>query len=218
MDNIRNIIFDLGGVLYNISYQTTLDAFARLGMKDFESFFTQAGQVQLFDRLDRGEVSGIDFCRELRQLSGLNVSDNQIYQAWNAMLLDFPMYHLDLLAGVGARYRIFLLSNTNEIHYPVYQQYMLQNTGYAGLDHLFEKSYLSYKIRRRKPEAEVYRMILAENALVAEETLFIDDTLQHVVGARNTGLKAVWLDLTQLKVDSLFNHKYLLRSEVKDLC
>jgi len=218
MNNIRNIIFDLGGVLYNISYQATLDAFALLGMKDFESFFTQADQVQLFDRLDRGEVSGTDFCRELRQLSGLNISDNQIYEAWNAMLLDFPLHHLDLLAGVGARYRIFLLSNTNEIHYPVYQHYMLQNTGFAGLDHLFEKSYLSYKIKKRKPETEAYLMILDENALVAEETLFIDDTHQHVVGARNAGLKAVWLDLTQLKVGSLFNHHYLLRSEVEDLC
>jgi len=218
MKTIKNIIFDLGGVLFNISYQATLDAFARLGMKDFEGFFTQAAQIQLFDKLDRGEVSEKDFCQTLRQLSGMNISDDKILDAWNAMLLDFPLHHADLLRGVGANYRIFLLSNTNAIHYPVYEEYMLQTIGHRGLDHLFEKSYLSYKIGLRKPEPDAYKLILQENDLVANETLFIDDTMQHVVGARAVGLKALWLNLAELKTVDLFNQRYLLRPEAMELC
>ncbi|HSV87014.1 MAG TPA: HAD family phosphatase [Bacteroidales bacterium] len=218
MEKIRNIVFDLGGVLFNIDYQTTVDAFIRLGVKDFDKFFTQEAQIHLFDKFERGEVPPEYFREELRQLLGLRISDEQIDHAWNAMLLDFPLHHLVLLDGVRNNYRIFLLSNTNEIHYPVYQAYMMQTIGYRGLDHYFEQSYLSFKMRMRKPELRIFQHVLSENGLVAEETLFIDDTYQHVEGARKAGINALWLDLKVMNVTDLFNWRFQLRQEVKELC
>ena len=205
MENICNIIFDLGGVLYNISYQATLDAFKNFGIKGFDRLFSQASQNHLFDRFDRGEISQEDFRDEIRQLSGLQLSDKQIDDAWNAMLLDFPAHRIDLLEGLGSHYRLFLLSNTNAINYPVFQQHLKENLGLDDIDHLFEKTYLSYRIGFRKPEREAYELILKENELEGAETLFIDDSLQHVEGAREAGLKAVWLDLSKLRVTDLFN-------------
>ncbi|MBW6499564.1 MAG: HAD family phosphatase [Bacteroidales bacterium] len=217
MENIRNIIFDLGGVLYNIDQRLSLEALKNLGLNDLDRFLLEAGREQVFERFDRGEISPIDFRQKLRKLSGLDVSDEQIDAAWNAMLLDFPEYRIDLLEGLRGHYRLFLLSNTNAIHYPHYQRYMQQTFGVDGLDHLFEKTYLSHQLGMRKPDAEVYIHILKENELLPEETLFIDDTLEHVLGARKVGLKAVWLDLSKLKVTDLFNWRYQLRPEVAEL-
>lgn len=217
MENIRNIVFDLGGVLYNINYQASLDAFKNLGIKDFDRLFSQASQNHLFDRFDRGEISPEGFRDEIRQLSGMQLSDKQIDDAWNAMLLDFPAHRIDLLEGLRSHYRLFLLSNTNAINYPVFQRHLKESLGLDDIDHLFENTYLSYRIGFRKPEREAYELILKENELEGAETLFIDDSLQHVEGARKAGLKAIWLDLTKLKVTDLFNWHYQLRPELADL-
>ena len=218
MENIRNIIFDLGGVFLNIDPALTINALKnKIGVEFYEEFFTKAASNQLLERLDRGDVSEAAFRDEIRRLSGLPVADQQIDEAWNAMLLDFPAYRLELLEGLQGHYRLFLLSNTNAIHYPHYERYMQKTFGIKGLDHLFEKSYLSYRVRMRKPEPEIFELIINENELLPEETLFVDDTLQHVLGARDVGLKAVWLDLSKLKVADLFNWRYQLRPEVADL-
>ena len=217
MENIRNLIFDLGGVLYPIDYQASLDAFKILGIPEFDRFFSQASQDHLFDRFDRGELSPEAFRQKIRHLTGLPLEDQQIDDAWNAMLLEFPPHHLDLLEGLRGHYRLFLLSNTNAINYPVFQQHMNERFGLEDIDPFFEKTYLSYRVGLRKPEREVYELILRENELLGEETLFVDDSLQHVEGARRAGLKAVWLNLKQMKVTDLFNWHYQLRPEVADL-
>ncbi|MFP4691471.1 MAG: HAD family hydrolase [Bacteroidales bacterium] len=215
--NIRNIIFDLGGVLLNIDYQATINAFKKLGMKDFDEFFTQAAQHQLFDRLDKGEVSPPAFREELRRLSGLEVSDEEIDSAWNAMLLDLPAKRLALLERVGKRYRTFLLSNTNSIHYPAYMDYLNRHYGIADLSDLFNKQYLSFQVGMRKPDRDIFRHVLSDQALQAGETLFIDDSVQHVKGAREAGLNAVWLDVQHREVSDLFTEHYRLREETKDM-
>ncbi|MFP4467775.1 MAG: HAD family hydrolase [Bacteroidales bacterium] len=215
--NIRNIIFDLGGVLLNIDYQATINAFKKLGMKDFDEFFTQAAQHQLFDRLDKGEVSPPAFREELRRLSGLEVSDEEIDSAWNAMLLDLPAKRLALLERVGKRYRTFLLSNTNSIHYPAYMDYLNRHYGIADLSDLFNKQYLSFQVGMRKPDRDIFRHVLSDQALQAGETLFIDDSVQHVKGAREAGLNAVWLDVQHREVNDLFTEHYRLREETKDM-
>jgi glucose-1-phosphatase len=202
---IQNIIFDLGGVLLNIDYQRSIQAFMLLGLKDFTSFFTQAAQVKLFDHFDKGQISARDFRNELIRISGLSIKDEEIDSAWNAMLLDFPAERLTLLEGVRRQYRIFLLSNTNAIHYPAYMSYMKKTFGMEDLSGLFEKQYLSNRIGMRKPDLDVYEHILRENRLKASESLFIDDSAQHVEGARKAGLHALWLDTEKQQITDFFN-------------
>ena len=212
--NIKNIIFDLGGVLLNIDYQATIKAFKKLGMEDFDEVFTQAAQHQLFDRLDKGEISPPAFREELRRLSGLKISDDEIDSAWNAMLLDLPAKRLNLLEGVGRNYRTFLLSNTNSIHYPAYMDYLSRHYGIGDLSALFDKQYLSFEIGKRKPDTGIFEYVLSDQGLQAGETLFIDDSFQHVEGARRAGLNAVWLDVLRMEVNDLFTEHHRLREEI----
>ncbi len=214
---IKSIIFDLGGVILNISYEKTIHAFKKLGVNDFENFFTQAAQVRLFDRFDTGDISPNEFRNQLRKLSGTNIPDKQIDDAWNAMLLDLPSNRIKLLEEVRKNYRTFLLSNTNAVHYPVYMNYMKENHGINDLSALFEKQYLSFELGMRKPNRDIFERVMQENNLSSEETLFIDDSRQHVYGAREAGLQALWLNIEKNSVASLFNEEYELKGVVRKM-
>jgi len=195
--NIKNIIFDLGGVILNIDYHLTIDAFKKLGFDDFDTLFTQARQTGVFDKLDKGLVTPDEFRNGIRELAKKNFTDEQIDNAWNAMLLDFPAHRLKLLEQIHSQYKTFLLSNTNQIHIEVYNQILFDTFGVKNLSPFFNKEYYSHIIHMRKPDAEVYELILNQNGIKAEETLFIDDTKQHIVGARKVGLNAYHLNLKE---------------------
>jgi glucose-1-phosphatase len=214
---IRNIIFDLGGVLLNLDYQATIDQFKQLGVKNFDHFFTQAEQVHLFDRFDKGEISVEDFREELRQLSGVPMSDEEIDDAWNAMILDVPQQQLPLLELVRDHYRIFLLSNTNAIHIPFFFNYLRVAHGYESMEQIFEKQYLSFEIGMRKPDLDIFDYVLRENGLNPSETLFIDDTRGHVNGSLRAGIVGYWLDLKQEAVHNLFENGRLKDSFLSKL-
>lgn len=209
---IRNIIFDLGGVLYNINYNLTAHAFKSLDISNFDDIFTQASQLQLFDLLDKGAITPDAFRNELRNLTGLPLTDQQIDNAWNAMLLEMHPYSLELLAKVKGRYRTFLLSNTNQIHFPVFLQYLIDNHNIDNLKGLFEEQYLSFEMGMRKPDVEIFNFVIRQNGLIPSETLFIDDTPQHVAGARKAGLRAYWLNVDTESVADLFENGQLKRS------
>lgn len=204
--NIDNIIFDLGGVLLNIDYYKSINKFKSLGITDFENLFTQAKQNKLFDMLDTGEISPGDFRDTIRKYSNTKLTDNQIDDAWNAMLLNLPKERIELLQNVKQKYRTFLLSNTNAIHYPQYMKYMESEFGIKNLSDLFEKEYLSHEIGMRKPDIEVFTLIIEEQKLNPQKTLFIDDTKQHVDGARKAGLSAYWLDITKESINDIFDN------------
>jgi len=214
---IKNIIFDLGGIFLNIDYQATIKAFKDLGVTKFEEFFTQANQYHLFDRLDIGKISPEDFRDEFRRISGLPLTDAQIDKAWNAMLGDFPQHKMPMIEMIGENYRTFLLSNTNAIHYPAYTRYLQEVHGYESLAQLFEKQYLSHEVGMRKPNEEIFRFVMEENNLIPHETLFFDDTLQHVQGARKAGLHAYWVDLTREDIVEYFDRGKLKESFFRKL-
>jgi len=193
LKGIKNIIFDLGGVIINIDYKLTLAEFKKIGLKDVEKIYTQFGQLEWFDNYDRGRISSETFLSEFGKLLAPGTSREQISHAWNAMLLDFPQERAELLLKLKDRYRTFLLSNTNELHINYYFQKVKELYGYDEMKSFFEKDYYSHRIGMRKPDAEIFEFVLQENGLLAAETLFIDDTLQHVEGARGAGLRAYHL-------------------------
>ncbi len=211
---IKNIIFDLGGVLLNIDYQATIKAFKDLGINNFDEMYNQAAQDHVFDGFDKGDISPTVFRDEIRRITRMPLTDESIDHAWNAMLLDLPWHRIDLLQGVKANYRSFLLSNTNAIHIPVFHDYLHREYGMDNLSALFEKQYLSHEIGMHKPDREPFDLILNENDLNPEETLFIDDSIQHLEGARAAGIKTFWLDTSVMQITDLFNFRYQLRPEV----
>ncbi|MFP4059544.1 MAG: HAD family hydrolase [Bacteroidota bacterium] len=205
LNNIKNIIFDFGGVVINIDHDATIEAFRELGIQNFEEMFTHLQQIDLFKRLEVGMITPAEFRDELRRISGLNASDKEIDTAWNAMLLDFPVENQELLLELRKKFNLFLLSNTNEIHIRYYFNFLKKEHGMDNLNHLFKRIYLSHQIQLRKPNPEVFKHVLEKEALLAGETLFIDDTLQHVEGARKTGIAGYHLRPGET-IRDLFKH------------
>jgi putative hydrolase of the HAD superfamily len=199
-DKIENIIFDLGGVILNIDYQKTIEAFKKLGIENFDEIYSQARQTRLFDEIETGKISPETFLKELQQYIP-HVDTEDIRRAWNAMLLDLPPQRWNLLEKLGKQYRIFLLSNTNEIHYTEYQNYIAR-TYHKNFNNLFEKAYYSHLIGFRKPDEECFRFVINDAGLIPEKTLFLDDSIQHIEGARKTGLNSIHVN--NFSINQLF--------------
>lgn len=199
---IKNIIFDLGGVLLEVDYQRPAAAFEALGAKNFETVFSQKSQAMFMSRFERGEISPEAFRKELRKYLPHEVTNAQIDSAWNSILGELHedrVVMLKLLVQKG--YRLFLLSNTNQIHIKAFKKYMDETFGQGLLEDIFEKVYFSSRIGMRKPTKKIFQHVLRENRLKPEETYFIDDSLQHVKGAELVGIKAHWLAEPETIID-----------------
>lgn len=201
MQGIKNIIFDLGGVILNINYQLTEQAFIDLGVTDFRELYSQFHASRLFDDLETGRVSPEDFLAAMHQHVPHPVTDEQLLHAWNAMLLDFPLQRLQLLQQLRQHYGVYLLSNTNAIHLQALNRILEETRGISSLGAFFDKAYYSHLIGFRKPEREAYELILQENGLKAEETVFIDDTLPNIRGAEAVGLQTIHLEAPKTMLD-----------------
>ena len=194
MGQIKNIIFDLGGVIINLDIPKTISEFNKLSNQSFESIYNQLQQTPVFDLFDKGQITEKDFFIELKKALQNDVTDEELLFAWNAMLLDFPKHRLELLSKLKPNYRLFLLSNTNESHVLEFEKTLVASHGYQNLEPFFEKVYYSCRMNQRKPNADIFESVLNENNLIAEETLFIDDSPQHVEGALTLGIKAMLLE------------------------
>ncbi len=204
LNKFKNIIFDLGGVIINIDFSLTMTAFEELGIKDVPKLFSTTLQQQLFDFQEKGTITSAQFRDEIRKFSTIHLLDSQIDEAWNALLLDLPKARLELLEKVKRSHRTFLLSNTNEIHIHTIQRYLNKEYGISDLSSFFEKTYLSYQLGMRKPDAELFKLVLDENKLNPSETLFIDDSKQHTLAAEKLGIQTYWLDLSKENLLDLF--------------
>ncbi|WP_187263831.1 HAD family hydrolase [Pontibacter beigongshangensis] len=193
LQNIRNIIFDLGGVIINIDYGKSIRELEKFCKSGRTIEFSQQAQSKLFDLFETGASTAEVFRQQLRETYQLEASDEEIDTAWNAMLLDIPQERIDLLLALGKHYRIFLMSNTNEIHLKRFNAMVEHSFTIPSLDSLFEKTYYSHLIGQRKPDAIVFEQILKENDLQKEETLFIDDSFQHIQSADRVGIKTLHL-------------------------
>ncbi len=195
MKNIKTIIFDLGGVIFNIDYQKTIEEFNKLGVSDSKYLYSKNTQSKLFDDLETGHISNYEFLKELQKKSN-NANLDQIKKAWNAMLLDLPVERLIALKKVKKKYNIFLLSNTNEIHIHKIKELIGEKT-FSEFYNLFDKIYFSYKIKKRKPNFEAFQLIIFENKLIADEVLFIDDSIQHIKSAKKLNIETLHLKQNQ---------------------
>lgn len=190
---IKNIIFDLGGIFLDIHYQLTKNAFINLGIKNFDELFTQHHANDLFEDLETGKISEASFYNLFRKEANINLSDEQIKTAWNALLGGFPIERLVWLQKIKEKYNIYLFSNTNQIHYNAFMKIYEQETGKNNFDKHFIKAYYSQNIGLRKPYPESFLHIINEQNLVPAETLFIDDTIKNIEGAKAVGLQTIHL-------------------------
>ncbi|MBP6686680.1 MAG: HAD family phosphatase [Lacibacter sp.] len=201
MQQTKAIIFDLGGVLLNIDFQLSEKAFAGLGVINFSDFFNQFHSNDLFRRLETGMEDDL-FYDDLRKATGLALTNEQIKDAWNALLLNYRPESIAVLPQLKEKYKLYLLSNTNEIHLQEFQRrYEVWKPGHV-FDDLFDAAYYSHRIGHRKPNASAFEYVLQKHGLNAAETIFIDDSINNIEAAQQLGLQTIHL-LAGMKVEEL---------------
>lgn len=195
--SIKNIIFDLGRVLLNLDYSLTTAAFQNISTAfvPFDPVYSDIRDKGLFEDFEIGVLSPEQFRDGLRTLLKSDAGDEALDKAWNAMLLDFPEKRLRLLERLKKEYRIFLLSNTNEIHLLAVSDIIFRSFGRRDLSHVFEKEYFSNRIGMRKPDKKIFEFVLSDNKLDPAETFFIDDSPQHITGASTLGIETYLLKI-----------------------
>lgn len=190
--SIRNILFDLGGVLLDIDYSKAAMAFKKLGVAN-DDHLLSASSMGIFNRFDCGQISPSAFQVEMCALVGMPLSSEQVTGAWNAMLLDWDLKRLELVEALRKRYRVYLLSNTNSIHYSCYNQRLKAITGGRSLNSYFDRAYYSFEVGLRKPQREIFNLVVENNGLIPAETLFVDDTEENIRMASEIGMATRWI-------------------------
>ncbi len=185
---IKNLVFDMGGVLVDLHPRRCVSAFSRLGFPEMASLVDSWHPRGIFEQLELGLITGEQFCDYVRAQSGRNTSSAEIHAACVSFIDPIPDYKLDLLAELRRRYRVLLLSNTNEIVYPYIDAHSLCRRGGSSADY-FEKVYLSYAMHDMKPSPTIFEKMIADSGIIPQETRFIDDAERNVAIGRELGFE-----------------------------
>lgn len=187
--NIKNVVFDLGGVLLNLDLQRTIDAFKEAGFEDVEKQIKAFNHQGIFQQFEAGAITTEEFRNAIRKNIQTSLTDEEIDDYWIRMLLDIPREKLELLLELRGKYMVYLLSNTNPIHWKHICEHAFDYYSFRANDY-FEETYLSYEMNDAKPNKSIFEKMLQEANLLPEETLFIDDSEANCQTAASLGIQA----------------------------
>lgn len=193
LSNIQNVVFDLGNVIVNLDFDATIRAFARLGLRHDVLNRQQVYTDRIFYEFEVGAISKTDFFEGVRRLLNNSQATNQeIAKAWSAMIRDVPPERVKTLQKLARNYKLFLFSNTNQIHI---EEFHAAFKAQHGIDFpsFFVKDYYSHEIHERKPDISSYQKVIELAGINPEESLFVDDLEKNIVGAGKAGLQTFWL-------------------------
>lgn len=190
LKNIKNVIFDLGGVIIDLDFQETLSHFSTLSGLSTEEVKDRTQGLMLFKEYEKGLISSADFRDQVRKVLKFEANDARIDEAWNSLLGGMPKERLQLLQRLKLSYRTFALSNTNEIHVKQFSTIVSKSLGsIQSFIDLFERVYFSHEMKMRKPESEIYQTVLETENLPPHCTLFIDDNWENIQSAQALGIQ-----------------------------
>lgn len=179
----------MGGVIFDIDHSLAQEAFLKLGIADIKELMSHKSQSPVFDKLEKGEIIPEDFYDEMRALSTKNLTDHAIKEAFNVMLLGVPdAAYFPLLKNVRQTHRTFLLSNNNRIHYNFIIDNLQAKWNLPSFSQFFETEYYSHLVGMRKPNTDIFELLLDSENIYPSETLFIDDTPKHIQTASELGI------------------------------
>ena len=202
MDKFKAVLFDFGNVVINIDPELTLKKFSEISGKPLERIRSKMVESQLFRRYESGSFEDDEFREIVRQTLGYPFSDEEVDKAWNALLLDVPPHRIHLILDLKARYKVYLLSNTNNIHIRASDKYFRQQFGIDSVASIFDRAFYSYEMGLWKPDEEIYREVLKETELEASDILFIDDNELNIRSAKGLGFQTIHLT----PPDDIANH------------
>ena len=193
MSNVKNLIFDLGNVLYDIDFKKMHAAFVSIGIEGIDKYFTLNKSHKLFLDLEMGFVNEQKFYEGVRALVNLPLTNEQIKFAWNAILVGFRKNSIDWVKQNNSQYTTFLYSNTNQIHQDHFIAEFESKVATYPFVSLFKTPYYSHEMGMRKPDPASFTYIVEKEGLVAAETLFIDDNEPNIIAAASVGLQVLHL-------------------------
>lgn len=207
--DIETIIFDFGGVVIDIDPQLTMTEFGKLGSRKLDADQTQDLIQNIIRKFEKGIFTPEVFRTKLKDFLHIeDATDQQIDDAWNALLFDIPGKRIKAIEQAKQHYQILLLSNSNEIHYDLYVRDLQLRFGYREFDDLFHKSYFSFDLHLAKPDSEIFEFVIHQHKLDRAKTLFIDDTEENILTAHKLGLCTFRMDNHE-KVRELFDEGIL---------
>ena len=186
--DIKTIIFDFGGVIIDIDPELTMKEFAKLGARKLDPGQMNEFINNIIRKFEKGIITPESFRKRACEFLGIKVSDQKFDDAWNALLYDIPQKRLSAIEQAKKHYRIFLLSNSNEIHYDLYVRDLQLRFGYREFDNLFYKAYFSFDLHMAKPDESIYEFVLNQHSLNPSQTLFIDDSEENIFPAQKLGM------------------------------
>ena len=188
--DIKNIIFDLGGVIIDINPAASFTAMQALAAKSVFVLDQFSEHAEVFLDYEKGLIDDDQFREGIRALTQRpDLPASVIDEAWCRMLLHVPEPRLHLLAALHQRYRTFVLSNTNSIHVTAFNQLVATVSQHDTIEPFFEKVYYSHELNMRKPDAEIYQYVLSDSTLLPRETLFLDDRVENLAAAGAFGIR-----------------------------
>jgi glucose-1-phosphatase len=184
---ITNIVFDWGGVITEIDFDITIEKFKKLGYNGFTQIQGNYPHSEIMLKFEIGEVPPEAIIEYMQPKMSESTPPEKIWEAWNALLLDTPEEHIEILKTLAGKYRLLLLSNTNIVHTSYYRNFLNKKFGLDFFD-LFTDVFLSYELKKRKPEPDIFMEVITRSKIIPEETLFIDDLESNVDTAVSLGM------------------------------
>jgi|AntRauTorcE11898_2_1112593.scaffolds.fasta_scaffold00391_20 putative hydrolase of the HAD superfamily len=191
LTGIRNLVFDFGGVIIDIDYDAVRKAFQALGLEDVSAFYQHDDQSKLVENFESGMVSEKDFRDTIIQKIGGDISYERFDETWNAIIKSVPPRRVELLTKLSHHFNLYLLSNTNIIHYRKYS-HDFEHTYQRSLRGMFKKAYFSHEIKMRKPAPAIFQFVLKDAGIKGEESLFVDDSELNIKSAESVGFKTLY--------------------------
>ena len=186
---IKNIVFDLGGVLVDLDFKAAINGLRQAGFANVKEQLMAFDQGGIFQKFELGEMTADEFRTAIRENSTVTLTDEEIDALWNAMLLEIPREKLELILDLRGKYMVYLLSNTNSIHWDYVCKNAFNYRGFRVNDY-FEETFLSYEMHLAKPNKAIFEKVLHDANLLPEETLFIDDSEANCKAAEEVGIHA----------------------------
>ena len=187
--NIKNIVFDLGGVLIDLDFKSAINGLQKAGFTNVKEQLQAFDNEGIFQKFELGEISADEFRASIRENSNVSLTDEEVDSLWNLMLLEIPREKLELILDLRSKYMVYLLSNTNSIHWDYVCKNAFNYRGFRVSDY-FEKTFLSFEMHLAKPDKAIFEKMLEDANLLAEETLFIDDSEANCKAAAEVGIHA----------------------------
>ncbi len=187
INGIKNLLIDFGGVLINLDRDRCIRNFKQLGFDKIDEMLSLSHHQGIFLQQEKGLIAPDEFRNGIREMIGKDVADEKIDAAWNSFLLDIPVSKLELLLKLREKYVVYLLSNTNKIHWDWSCKNVFPYRAFRAEDY-FEKIYLSYEMKKAKPDRDIFEEVIEDAGILPEDTLFIDDSEANCLMAQSLGI------------------------------